>query len=89
MKNGKVRWNPARIKRLYKSGKNVSQIAQAIGCPPATGNNRVRHLLVSAGLCQVAESHGPERKPKPRNTNRPRTARDWPPKNWGNKWATG
>lgn len=50
MKYGKVKWNPARIKRLFKAGKNVSQIAQAVGYPAGHGNNRVRNLLVKEGL---------------------------------------
>jgi DNA-binding NarL/FixJ family response regulator len=46
----KVKFNPPRIRRMYSSGKNVSQIAQAIGYPPNTGNNRVRNLLTKAGI---------------------------------------
>jgi DNA-binding NarL/FixJ family response regulator len=46
----KVKWNPARIRRMYKAGKNVSQIAKAIGYEPNTGNNRVRNFLAKAGL---------------------------------------
>ena len=36
----KVKFSIARIVRLYKAGKNVSQIAQALGYPAGTGNNR-------------------------------------------------
>jgi hypothetical protein len=43
MKHHRINWKPERIKRLFRGGKNVSQIAQAIGYPPATGNNRVRN----------------------------------------------
>jgi hypothetical protein len=64
MKHSKVRWNPARIKRLYKGGKNVSEIAQAIGYPLGHGNNRTRNLLVAAGLYAVSEARSPESKPK-------------------------
>jgi DNA-binding NarL/FixJ family response regulator len=45
-----VKWNPARIKRMYRAGKNVSQIAKAIGYAPNTGNNRVRNLLQKSGV---------------------------------------
>jgi hypothetical protein len=45
-----VKWNPARIKRMYREGRNVSQIAQAIGYPAGHGNNRVRNLLQKSGV---------------------------------------
>jgi hypothetical protein len=45
----KVKFSAARIKRLYSAGKNVSQIAQAIGYPAGTGNNKVRNVLGRAG----------------------------------------
>jgi hypothetical protein len=35
---------------LYKEGKNVSQIAQAIGYPKNHGNNYVREVLLRAGI---------------------------------------
>ena len=54
MKYTKVRFNVGRIKKLYKGGKNVSQIAQAIGYPPNTGNNQVRNLLIGAGVYKPA-----------------------------------
>jgi hypothetical protein len=54
MKYKKVQWNPARIVKLYKSGKNVSQIAQAIGYPVGHGNNRTRAALVKAGVYKPA-----------------------------------
>jgi hypothetical protein len=50
MKNTKVKFDVKRIVRLYKAGKNVSQIAQAIGYPRGRGNNRTRAALVKAGL---------------------------------------
>jgi len=46
----KVKWNPARIVRLYKAGRNVNQIALAVGYPKNTGQNRVRNLLIKKGL---------------------------------------
>jgi hypothetical protein len=46
----KVRFNVKRIVALYKAGKNVSQIAQAIGYPAGHGNNRTRAALVKAGV---------------------------------------
>jgi DNA-binding NarL/FixJ family response regulator len=50
MKRPTVTWTPARIKRMYRAGKNVSQIAVAIGYAKGTGNNRVRNFLAKAGL---------------------------------------
>jgi hypothetical protein len=50
MKYKKVRFNTKRIVRLYQAGKNVSQIAQAIGYPPNCGNNRTRIALEKAGV---------------------------------------
>jgi hypothetical protein len=51
----KVKWDSARIKRLFRAGKNVSQIAVAIGYPQHTGNNRVRNFLKKAGLYKEAK----------------------------------
>ena len=45
----KAKRNPARIKRLYRAGRNVGQIAKAIGYAPSTGNNRVRNFLSKTG----------------------------------------
>lgn len=45
-----VKFDPARIIALHKEGKNVSQIAQAIGYPKGHGNNRTRRVLEQAGL---------------------------------------
>lgn len=45
-----VKFDPARIIALHKEGKNISQIAQAIGYPKNHGNNRTRRVLVAAGL---------------------------------------
>lgn len=45
-----VKFDPARIVAMHKEGKNVSQIAQAIGYPKGHGNNRTRRVLVAAGL---------------------------------------
>lgn len=46
----KVKWDTKRIRRMYRAGKNVSQIARAVGYSPNTGNNRVRNFLAKAGL---------------------------------------
>lgn len=46
--------NSARIIRLYKSGKNVAEIARLAGYPTGHGNNRVRGLLVKAGAYKSA-----------------------------------
>ena len=45
-----IKWNPGVIKRQFKAGKNVSQIARACGYPADTGQNRVTNLLIKAGL---------------------------------------
>jgi hypothetical protein len=45
-----VKFDPARIVALHKEGKNVSQIAQAIGYLKGHGNNRVRDALLKAGV---------------------------------------
>jgi hypothetical protein len=45
-----VHFNVERIVRLFKEGKNVSEIAQAVGYPKGHGNNRTRAALVKAGL---------------------------------------
>lgn len=42
--------NAEHIIAFYKEGKNVSEIAQAIGYPKNHGNNRVRHALMKAGI---------------------------------------
>lgn len=46
--------NRARIIRLYKSGKNVAEIARLAGYPTGHGNNRVRGLLMKAGAYKAA-----------------------------------
>lgn len=50
MKYPKVKFNVARIVKLYKAGKNVSRIAQAVGYPKGHGQNRTRAALVKAGV---------------------------------------
>jgi DNA-binding NarL/FixJ family response regulator len=50
----KVKFDVARIMALYKSGKPVAQIALAIGYPANTGNNRVRNILIKAGVYKKA-----------------------------------
>jgi hypothetical protein len=47
--------NRARIIRLYKSGKNVAEIARQVGYPTGHGNNRVRGLLMKAGVFKLAK----------------------------------
>jgi hypothetical protein len=54
MKHTKVKFDMKRIVRLYKAGKNVSQIAQAIGYPAGHGNNRTRTALEKAGVYKPA-----------------------------------
>lgn len=46
----KVKFDVPKIVAMYKSGKPVAQIALAIGYPPNTGNNRVRNLVMKAGV---------------------------------------
>lgn len=43
-----------RVVRLYSKGVNVSQIAQRCGYPVGHGNNRVRKVLVRAGIYKKA-----------------------------------
>jgi len=50
----KVKWNPARIKRQYRAGKKVAEIARLAGYPPNCGQNRVRGLLMKAGIYKAA-----------------------------------
>lgn len=45
-----VKFSAERIIALHKEGKNVSQIAQAIGYPKGHGNNRTKRVLIQAGL---------------------------------------
>jgi len=53
MKNPKVKFDVKRIARLYKSGKNVSQIAQALGYPKGHGQNRTRVALTGGPAFRV------------------------------------
>lgn len=50
----KVKWNQARIRRMYRAGKRVTDIAQAVGYPQGHGQNRVRGLLMKAGIYKPA-----------------------------------
>ncbi len=50
----KVNFSPARIIALFKAGKNVSEIAQALGFPKNQGQNRTRRVLVQAGVYKKA-----------------------------------
>ncbi len=54
MKYTKVRFDVKRIVKLFKAGKNVSEIAQAIGYPKGHGQNRTRAALVKAGALKAA-----------------------------------
>jgi hypothetical protein len=45
-----VNFDVAKIAKLFKEGKNVSQISIAIGYPKNVGQNRTRKALVQAGL---------------------------------------
>ena len=54
MKYPKVKLNQKRIAQLYKDGKNVAEIALAIGYPPNAGNNRVRNVLIKAKVYKPA-----------------------------------
>jgi hypothetical protein len=49
----KVKWVPARIKRQYRAGKTVAEIARQAGYPKGHGQNRVRSLLMKAGIYQT------------------------------------
>lgn len=50
----RVRWNPARVRRAYRAGKSVAEIARLIGYPQGHGQNRVRGLLAKDGLYKTA-----------------------------------
>ncbi len=55
----KVRFDLAKIITLYKSGKPVSQIAEALGFPKNCGQNRTRRVLVQAGIYKATFSKKP------------------------------
>jgi hypothetical protein len=55
MEYPKVKFDIARIVKLYKAGKNVSQIARAVGYPAGHGQNRTRAALVKAGAYKPAK----------------------------------
>jgi hypothetical protein len=46
----KVNFSVKRAVRLYRKGKNVSEIADAFGNPPRHGNNRLHNALIKAGV---------------------------------------
>jgi len=48
-----VKLSPKRILKLYASGQNVSTIAQRCGYPRGHGQNRVRKVLVKAGVYKM------------------------------------
>jgi len=47
-----IKFDADRIAALYKQGKKISEIAQAVGFPKGQGNNRVHAALVKAGVRQ-------------------------------------
>jgi hypothetical protein len=49
-----ITWNPTMIRRWFRAGKTVSEIAQRCGYPKDCGNNRVRNVLIKAGLKKQA-----------------------------------
>lgn len=51
----RVRWNPAQIRRWYKAGKTVAEIARKCGYPKNTGQNRVTNLLRKSGVYKEAK----------------------------------
>jgi hypothetical protein len=50
----KVNFNVTRILKLYKAGKKISEIVQAIGYPRGRGQNRCRAALEKAGVYRSA-----------------------------------
>lgn len=46
----KVRFDVTKITGMYKAGKCVAEIALAIGYLANAGNNRVRNVLLKAGV---------------------------------------
>lgn len=61
----KVDFSPTTAIEMYKAGKIVSEIAQAMGYTPGTGQNRVRYALEKAGIYKKGK---PGRKPVGRAT---------------------
>jgi hypothetical protein len=50
----RVKFAPAQIVAMYRAGKCVAEIALAIGYPANHGNNRVRRILMKAGVYRKA-----------------------------------
>jgi len=46
----KMKLNAAKIKRQYRAGRKVVEIARLAGFPKNCGQNRVRALLMKAGV---------------------------------------
>jgi len=51
----KMKLNVAKIKRQYRAGKTVAEIARLAGYPLNTGQNRVRGLLMKLGVYKAAK----------------------------------
>ena len=51
-----VKFNIDKAVSMYKSGKAVSEIAQAMGYPKGKGNNRTHAALVAAGAAKARPS---------------------------------
>lgn len=68
VKYTKVKFDTARIIKLYKAGKSVNEIALAIGYPPRTGQNRTRLVLAKAGLYSAKSVAKAGRKKQPIRT---------------------
>jgi DNA-binding NarL/FixJ family response regulator len=54
VKYKKVKVSPARVIAMYKDGKKVSEIALALGYPKNTGQNRIRRILMVAGVYKMS-----------------------------------
>lgn len=46
----KVKLNPSKIKRQFRGGKTVAEIARQAGFPKNCGQNRIRGLLMRTGI---------------------------------------
>jgi hypothetical protein len=49
-KRAGINFSPTTAIEMYKAGKGLSEIAQAMGYPPNRGQNRVRYALEKAGI---------------------------------------
>jgi hypothetical protein len=62
VKYKKVKLDVAKIIAMYKSGKQVSAIALAMGFPPNCGQNRTRRVLEQAGIYKRTAAKKPAKK---------------------------